>query len=52
MAEPTTITTGAETPEAMVADRQKFWNFFTGGLTASAAVVAVILILLWLFLVA
>ncbi len=51
MAEQTTIATGAETEDAFVADRQRFWNGFTRFTMGAVIVIAVLLILLYFFLV-
>lgn len=51
MAEQTTIATGAETEDAFVADRQRFWNGFTRFTTGAVAVIVLVLVLLWVFLV-
>ncbi len=51
MAEQTTIVTGAETPEAFLADRQRFWNGFTRATTGAVIAVAVVLVLMFVFLV-
>ena len=54
MAEQSTLatgTTGSETPEAFLADRQRFWNGWTRFVTAAASGIALLLILLYLFLV-
>ena len=51
MAEQTTIVTGAETPEAFVADRQRFWNGFTRFTMGVVAGIVIVLLLLYFFLV-
>ncbi len=51
MAEQTTIATGAETPEAFLADRQQFWNGFAQFTKFAVTAVAILLILMYLFLV-
>ncbi len=51
MAEQTTIVTGAETPEAFLADRQRFWDGFTQFTKFSVIAIAILLILMYLFLV-
>jgi hypothetical protein len=51
---PTTVPVppaGAESAEQFLAERRKFWSFFTGMLTAGILIVAVILILMAVFLV-
>jgi hypothetical protein len=50
MAEQTTITTREETPEAFLADRQRFWTMFTQFTFFAVAAVIILLILLWWFL--
>ncbi len=50
MADETTIVTGAETPEAFVADRQQFWVSFTHFVMGSAIGIAILLILMAIFL--
>jgi hypothetical protein len=42
---------GAESENQFLAERRKFWSFFTGMLTAGMIIVAVILILMAVFLV-
>lgn len=51
MAEQTTIVTGAETPEAFVDDRQKFWVSFTRFTMGAVAGIVILLLLMWWFLV-
>jgi hypothetical protein len=51
---PTTVPVppaGAESEEQFLADRRKFWSFFTGLLTAGIIIVATILVLMAVFLV-
>jgi hypothetical protein len=42
---------GAESENQFLAERRKFWSFFTGMLTAGVIIVGVILILMAVFLV-
>jgi hypothetical protein len=51
MAAPTTRFTGPETPEAFLADRQKFWASFTSFTVGTAIFLVVLLILMGLFLI-
>ena len=53
MATTTTPETQAspEIVEAFTADRQRFWGSFTNFVTGGAIAVAVLLILMWFFLV-
>jgi hypothetical protein len=44
--EPTTVVTGAETPEAFLADRQRFWVGFTRFTVAVVALVVFVLIVM------
>ena len=46
----TTITTPVVTPEAFLAERQKFWSSFTSFTTRVVVFLAVLLILMKLFL--
>lgn len=41
---------GSETPEAFLADRQRFWNGFTSATLASIIFMVVLLVLMALFL--
>jgi hypothetical protein len=50
MAEHSSINQGPETPEAFVADRQRFWNGFTHAATGSVIAAALILICMAIFL--
>jgi hypothetical protein len=50
MADQTTIVTGAETPEAFIADRQAFWVSWTHFVLGSAIGIAILLILMAIFL--
>jgi hypothetical protein len=45
-----TTFTGPETPEALLAERQKFWNGFTCATTVSIVATAAILIAMAVFL--
>ncbi len=45
------VAEGTATPEALVAERQKFWQFATRSITYVAAGLVVLLVLLWWFLV-
>jgi hypothetical protein len=51
MADQTTVITGAETPEAFVADRQAFWVSWTHFVTGTTIGVVILLILMAVFLV-
>ena len=52
MADQTTIVpVGVETQDAFVADRQRFWDGFTRFTMGAVAVIVMVLILLWVFLV-
>jgi hypothetical protein len=51
MAEQTTIVTGVETPEAFLADRQRFWVGFTRFTTFAVIAITILLILMAVFLV-
>jgi hypothetical protein len=51
MADQTTVVTGAETPEAFLADRQAFWHSWTHFVMASTIGVVIVLILMAIFLV-
>ncbi|MBV9654664.1 MAG: aa3-type cytochrome c oxidase subunit IV [Acetobacteraceae bacterium] len=51
MDEQSTVVTQAVTPDAFLADRQRFWMSFTRFVTYAAIVVAVILVGMRLFLV-
>lgn len=46
----TTVATGAETPDAFLADRERFWTSFTRFTTGTVVVVVVVLVLMALFL--
>ena len=50
MAEETTVVTGAETPEAFLADREQFWVRFTHFIVLSIVVVAIVLLGMLIFL--
>jgi hypothetical protein len=43
--------TGPDSPEALLADRQRFWGGFTTSIVLSVAVSAVTLILMAIFLI-
>ena len=51
MDEHTTVATQAVTPDAFLADRQRFWMSFTRFTTYVAILVVLILVLMRLFLV-
>jgi hypothetical protein len=50
MTTPSTRFTGPETPEAFLADRQKFWASFTSFTTGSVIFLVLLLALMGLFL--
>ncbi|MBN9560123.1 MAG: hypothetical protein J0H14_05265 [Alphaproteobacteria bacterium] len=51
MADQTTVVTGAETPEAFLADRQAFWHSWTHFVIGTTIGVVILLILMAIFLV-
>jgi hypothetical protein len=50
MAEQSSVFTGPETPEALLAQRQKFWHGFTNATMGVAIFVALLLIAMAVFL--
>jgi ABC-type Fe3+ transport system permease subunit len=50
MAEQTTVITEAETPEAFLADRERFWSGFTHSIVLAVVAVAIVLLLMLVFL--
>ncbi|MBN8902924.1 MAG: hypothetical protein J0H19_13315 [Rhodospirillales bacterium] len=50
MAEHSTVFTGPETQEALVTDRVRTWNAFTGATTGAVIVAVIILALMGFFL--
>ena len=50
MAEQTRIISEVETPEAFLADRERFWHAFTQATIGAAVLIAIILIGMRLFL--
>lgn len=51
MAEHSTTFRGPETPDALIADRERMWSTFTGATTAGVVAMIVLLILMAIFLV-
>ncbi|MBN8873620.1 MAG: aa3-type cytochrome c oxidase subunit IV [Rhodospirillales bacterium] len=50
MAEHSTVFSGPESQEALVADRQRTWHAFTGATTGAVILAVIILVLMGAFL--
>jgi hypothetical protein len=50
MAQSPSLSPAPVTEDALLADRQKFWAFFTGATTGAVVFIAVLLILMAIFL--